>query len=525
MTTARGKRILVVDNDPDFRSSVEVLLRAKGYTVFGASNRMEALEIALRERVHVAVLDVRMETDADYDDTSGLTLAKQLDRLIVKIIVSAYLSLPIARNSHDEDLAFTLVGKDELPYGLLNALNQAFSKEVGINFELKIGWQGIHLEKVAHDIGPANKPDLHPEIEELLCKLFYRADEITISPLIPIERSSSAPQSGAVVLKVQPRYQDGGWAAPVVVKLASREMIETEHRNYKRHVERYIDGFRRTSIQGITRTHRLGGIIYSLVGVPLDECMDLGTFYTTCPAKEIITSLTNLFTRTCQLWYRNREPNQSCDLIELYAKPLKLSVHRLETALRQIDLAEWASNANPLIPELKRQVVNPIEWLRQQRTLTSNVSLCHIHGDLHSRNVLIDQNNQAWLIDFYRSGPGHIFRDLTELESDIKFVLLTNSDLPALYQLELALLNAKYFDDTPTLPHFKQPDLRKAFEVIQSLRRIAGHLTNSRNTMLDYYQGLLLQTLTMIYRQHVSAPKKRHAYLSASLLCERLGSW
>ncbi|MFN8459995.1 MAG: phosphotransferase [Anaerolineae bacterium] len=502
-----------------------MLLRAKGYTVLGASNRVEALKIALRERVHVAVLDVRMETDADYDDTSGLTLAKQLDPFIVKIIVSAYLSLPIVRNSYDEELAFTLVGKDELPYGLLNALNQAFAKEVGLNFELTIHWKGIHLEQVARNIAPENKPDLPSEIEEILCKLFHRADEIAVSPLIPPERADSAPQSGAVVLKVQPHYQDGGWAAPVVVKLASREMIETEHRNYQRHVERYIDGFRRTSIQDLRQTHRLGGIVYSLVGAPLDECMDLGAFYLTCPTKEVITALTNLFTRTCQLWYKNREPNQSCDLIDLYAKPLKLSVHRLETALRQIDLAEWAGSANPLIPELKRQVVNPVEWFRRQLTLTSNVALCHIHGDLHSRNVLIDQNNQTWLIDFYRSGPGHIFRDLTELESDIKFVLLTNSDLSTLYQLELALLNAKYFDDTPTLPHFKQADLRKAFEVIQSLRRIAGRLTNSHNSMLDYYQGLLLQTLTMIYRQHVSAPKKRHAYLSASLLCERLDSW
>jgi hypothetical protein len=43
--------------------------------------------------------------------------------------------------------------------------------------------------------------------------------------------------------------------------------------------------------------------------------------------------------------------------------------------------------------------------------------------------------------------------------------------------------------------------------------------------MLDYYQGLLLQTLAMIGRRHIGPLKKRHAYLAASLLCQRLDHW
>jgi hypothetical protein len=93
---------------------------------------------------------------------------------------------------------------------------------------------------------------------------------------------------------------------------------------------------------------------------------------------------------------------------------------------------------------------------------------------MHSRNVLLDPNQQAWLIDFYRSGPGHLYRDLIELESDIKFVLLDVTDLPTLLQFESALLSAKFFSDKPTLPTFRQAELRKAFEVVQGIRYIAG---------------------------------------------------
>lgn len=527
MSTARSRRVLVVDNDPDFRDSVELLLTARGYTVFATSTRLEAMEIASRERVHVAVLDVRLESDPDRDDSSGLTLARQLDPLIVKIVVTAYPSVPVVRSSYD--VAFTFVGKDELPAGLLEAMSHAFAEKVRINFDLSIRWAGVQMEEVAHQLELTDKPSLaimHSEIEEVLCKLFYGADEIVVTPLIPPNRihSSSSSPSGAVVLKVHPRER-GSQVAPVVVKLAIRQMIDIEDRNYNEYVNGYLDGFRHTLLKEKTQTRLLGGIKYSLVGTPLEECVDLGTFYLSHTANEVLRAVNDLFTKTCRHWYANREARQIYDLLELYAKPLKLSVQRLEMALRAADLAAWAGDTHPLVPELKRPIVNPVEWLRQHSSLPAQVSLAPTHGDLHSQNVLLDPNHQAWLIDFYRSGPGHLYRDLIELESDIKFVLLDVTDLPSLHQFEQALLSSRYFDDMPTLPAFRQAELKKAFEVVQGLRHIAGQLVGRRTDMLDYYQGLLLQSLAMICLRHVTPPKKRHAYLAASLLCQRVDNW
>ena len=113
MTDAYPGRILVVDNDPDFRRSAEVLLKAKGYTVFSAGNRDEAMRAAPRERVHVAVLDLRLESDSGQDDTSGLRLAEDLDPLIVKIMLSAYPTFETARSSFDNALALAYVDKAE----------------------------------------------------------------------------------------------------------------------------------------------------------------------------------------------------------------------------------------------------------------------------------------------------------------------------------------------------------------------------------------------------------------------------
>jgi hypothetical protein len=96
-------------------------------------------------------------------------------------------------------------------------------------------------------------------------------------------------------------------------------MIEVEARNYKQHVERYLNGFRHTLLQDKSVTHLLGGIIYSLVGTPLEECMDLGTFYATRSAAEVLKALYNLSPKRAAIGMKTGS-QQDYDLIRLYAK-------------------------------------------------------------------------------------------------------------------------------------------------------------------------------------------------------------
>jgi hypothetical protein len=72
------------------------------------------------------------------------------------------------------------------------------------------------------------------------------------------------------------------------------------------------------------------------------------------------------------------------------------------------------------------------------------------------------------------------------------------------------------------LPRFQQPELQKAFFVVVGIRQIAARLADPGGDLLDYYQGLLLQTLAVIRMRHVTPQKKCHAYLAAALLCQWL---
>jgi CheY-like chemotaxis protein len=59
---AERKRVLVIDDDPDYRASVESLLRSEGYEVFLARSGKEGLRHLEEDRPDLIILDVMMES-------------------------------------------------------------------------------------------------------------------------------------------------------------------------------------------------------------------------------------------------------------------------------------------------------------------------------------------------------------------------------------------------------------------------------------------------------------------------------
>jgi CheY-like chemotaxis protein len=71
-----AKKILVIDDDPDFVESVENLLEAKGYQVVSASNGKEGVEKAKAEKPNLILLDVMMNTKDE-----GFNVARQIHEI------------------------------------------------------------------------------------------------------------------------------------------------------------------------------------------------------------------------------------------------------------------------------------------------------------------------------------------------------------------------------------------------------------------------------------------------------------
>lgn len=68
-----GKKILVVDDDADYREAVAILLEAKGYEVAHATNGEEGFRRAHDEKPDLILLDVMMT-----NTTEGFDIARKL---------------------------------------------------------------------------------------------------------------------------------------------------------------------------------------------------------------------------------------------------------------------------------------------------------------------------------------------------------------------------------------------------------------------------------------------------------------
>jgi hypothetical protein len=309
------------------------------------------------------------------------------------------------------------------------------------------------------------------------------------------------------------------------VKVARRASIEVEVDNYRQYVQPYIQTHCYASQEGDPQyTLHVGGVIYAFLGVDLDYVQDLHVFYHQRSAREVLRSLRRLFFETCGLWYKDRYRETFFDISQYYRRVLGLTLEKLSAVLkRDLGLTERHLDLATLsFGHLAHDFINPFTW--SPLLSSTDTEFCITHGDLHGRNILIDRQAQAWLIDFERTGTGHILRDFVELETDIKFALLEETNLERLCSLELALLAPKHLDGAADNVEFGCPALQKAFEVVAGLRLFAAGIYSPADAR-EYYEALLYQTLNVVRLKHIGPLKKRHAFLAASLACERLQTW
>lgn len=60
-----GAKIFVIDDDPDFRKVISMMLDAKSYSVVTANNPREAKERLLKEKPDLILLDIMMDSIFD----------------------------------------------------------------------------------------------------------------------------------------------------------------------------------------------------------------------------------------------------------------------------------------------------------------------------------------------------------------------------------------------------------------------------------------------------------------------------
>jgi CheY-like chemotaxis protein len=535
----RQGRILIVDDQERWQTVLSNTLRRGGFYVDTVATIKAAREQLRAYLYHLFVLDIRME-DTDPNNIEGIDLLREIDvegltQVSKVVMLSAYGTKEQMREAFREYRVADFLSKDDFDnLDFLQQVQQIFAQDMQINLNLTIHWQDIvgpeeavlNLKidecRVKRDT-PVQSRVAH-ELDDLLCRLFYQADSLLVRPLTP-------GRSGARVLAVQPFYETGG-AKTVVVKFGEAHKIEIEHLKFKEYVQPFIGGGRSTTVLDQRRTSSIGGIVYSLLGAAGDHLDDFGSFYQHADLAEIIQVLDRLFRDTCGAWYANPGRLQPYNLSESYQNILEFDFNsdRLEQILTErLKSVQGKQKLYFTALQDNHPFTNPILSVAGQR-LVRPTYVCTTHGDFNDQNILVDTTRHTWLIDFLRTGPGHILRDVAELDSVVRFHLLhmEEATLHERLTMEEALCSIERFSQVVTLPSCFAPDnpaLAKAYNTVVHLRTLARGLVaqNPSDDISEYYIALLYYALNTVRFSWLPVTQREHALLCASLLADRLG--
>ncbi len=513
-------RILLLEDEPDWVNTLTHLLEGSGAVVFSAPTPSAAESILDQRYINVALVDVSMQL-GDPRNSEGMAFLetihnKGLREIVQPIIVSGYPDVARMRRAfHDYHVVDFLEKAPFRPDLVREAVREALRRidlcgplevEIEGNRSLSDLLQQFHWSE-REDLG-----ELEVEFRDMLRRLFPGADHLFIHPM-------QAGQSGAGVLEVEPTYPDGVGAA-CIVKFGKKDKIQRESSNYEEFVKNFAGAQSSTQLSAVCQ-RRMGAIRYQLVGTAMDRVTDFGDYYAQHTVPEITEGLlNNLLHVTCGLWYDNRKQHRRrTDLISLYSEALSIEWDKVEAAIAAVE-GKRIRNGQIEFIGLSGIYTEPLAWIKsKEHQYYVNAWHSTTHGDLNQHNILVAEDGQCWLIDFYRTGPGHILRDVVELEATIKLSLTPLPDLEVYHQLERALLLATDSDKV-ALPDPSDP-LYKVLAVIVYLRRFAESLSGRNRDLREYNVALLMQALKMLSLDFLRADHEK-ILLSAAMLCSWL---
>jgi two-component system response regulator MprA len=205
-----GERLLVVDDDPDVRDSLERALRYAGYAVTTAVHGADALDALARSPVDLIVLDVQMPMVDGFDACRRIRGRGDATPILVLT----------ARNAVDDRVTGLEVGADDYlvkPFALreLQARVRALLRRSQSRREI-LGYADLTVDVTARKVTRSDREITLTRIEFSLLELLLRNAERVLSYDVITERVwgyGEAPASNALQVFVgflRRKLEDGG---------------------------------------------------------------------------------------------------------------------------------------------------------------------------------------------------------------------------------------------------------------------------------------------------------------------------
>jgi DNA-binding NarL/FixJ family response regulator len=447
------RSILFADNDQDFLNTRAEFLQSADYRVVKAFTFEQAQQSLEEVWTPVAILDIRLTEDDDEKDLSGLILAKlETCRNVAKIILSGHLTPEIVREllriqRNGRRLAIQVIGKEEDPEALVEAVERVFADGLRMNWELRIEWKGrdpfsmVHLIEAGHDTQILlNRAE---EVEDLFRRLFWRKNQIRIERLL-----WQQPGRAALVVFT---FKENAAPEGFVVVFGLRDRVAKEAQQYAEFAPD-APSLTSTVLKSRAETTHFAANAYVLAQADLEQVYTLHELYRMGPEGKFNQCLNNFFLKTHIDWQRKQR------ILEKRQTTIELLRRRLGFTGGPDDLAAFGEQIQEILHCISalgnsisahlsddqfvirfgKQVFtypDPRRALSQVYPFDQPAVLAKTSGWLSGENILVSQDGQSWLTDFYGAGYAPAL-GLHHPEGRCATVGLRQNDLEQLHLLE-----------------------------------------------------------------------------------------
>jgi protein-tyrosine phosphatase len=156
--------------------------------------------------------------------------------------------------------------------------------------------------------------------------------------------------------------------------------------------------------------------------------------------------------------------------------------------------------------------------------------LSYVHGDLNGANIIVDAQENLWIIDFFHTHRGHIIKDLVKLENDLLYIFTEIHNkwdfFDALKISEILFNTTDLAEPLPNLDliEFKNHSFKRTYNTLKILRSFYPDLVKLDTNPTQLYISQLryaMHTLTFVESNDW---QKKWALFNAGHFCKIISS-
>lgn len=417
-----------------------------------------------------------------------------------------------------------------------------------------IDWLNSHL--TYENIVEVKPVSLHEELRSPLCWLFVADAPVDASQRrLRIETAADLQLSDVQKFLVRRLYTDssrvvisplhGGYSAetfqvdsydadgrkmrPTVLKVANRAMITRESERCQLYSQPYI--FNNSAAVLGTEFHgNTGALRYNFVGIDgYDTRLRWLTHdFHQLPVDELLPLFDKIFLQILRPWY-GQPVHKIIFPFKDHDPTLTFFPHIYNVVSELFGIS--ADHEYIYAEELGREVLNPYWYLKHKFPKQRDEGLLYwegiCHGDLNMQNILLDEHQNVYLIDFSETKPRAVVSDFARLEA---IFMIDNAqidksgELADYLSLILPFYQVERLDEQPAMDVQGLADekLRKILTLTQRMRSYALGCVAGDSNIVPYYLALLEWVMPIVCYNSVTIAQKRLSMLVSALLCEKI---